>query len=97
MGKREFETLEIGYVFNQKYWGKGYAKESCMALIDHAFANGIYRIYGECDPCNENSWRLLESLGFKREAHFQQNVYFRKDSQGNPIWKDTFVYSLIKR
>ena len=20
-----------------------------------------------------------------------QNVYFRKDDQGNPIWKDTFV------
>ena len=26
-----------------------------------------------------------------------QNVYFRKDDQGIPIWKDTFVYSLLKR
>ena len=33
MGKRDFEALEIGYVFNQNYWGNGYAAESCKALI----------------------------------------------------------------
>lgn len=41
--------------------------------------------------------KLLESLGFIREAHFKQNVYFWKDANSNPIWKDTFVYSLLKR
>ena len=25
------------------------------------------------------------------------NVYFWKDDNGNPIWKDTFVYSLLKK
>ena len=33
LGKRDFESLEIGYVFNKQYWGQGYAKESCDALI----------------------------------------------------------------
>ena len=28
LGKRDFEALEIGYVFHKEYWGKGYAKES---------------------------------------------------------------------
>lgn len=96
LGKREFETLELGYVFNKNYWGKGYARESCNALIEKAFAEGIHRIYAECDPENPNSWRLLESLGFAKEAYFKQNVYFWKDQQGNPIWKDTFVYALLK-
>ena len=96
LGKREFETLELGYVFNKEYWGRGYAKESCSALIDQAFSKGIHRIYAECDPCNPNSLRLLESLGFVRDAHFLKNVYFWKDEQGEPIWKDTFVYSLLK-
>lgn len=45
LGKRDFETLEIGFVFNKDYWGKGYAKESCSKLIEQAFANGIHRIY----------------------------------------------------
>lgn len=95
LGKREFDTLEIGYVFNRQYWGQGYAKESCNALIKKVFSEGIHRIFAECDPCNTDSWRLLESLGFAREAHFHQNVYFWKDDKDNPIWKDTFVYSLL--
>ncbi|RAZ95377.1 N-acetyltransferase, partial [Klebsiella oxytoca] len=55
MGKRDFEALEIGYVFNQNYWGNGYAAESCKALIQRAFSNGVHRIYAECDPNNKNS------------------------------------------
>lgn len=97
LGKREFESLEIGYVFNKQYWGQGYARESCDALIKKAFSEGIHRIFAECDPCNSASWRLLESLGFVREAHFQQNVFFWKDDNGNPIWKDTFVYSILNK
>lgn len=95
LGKRDFEALEIGYVFNRNYWGKGYAVESCKALIQQAFSNGIHRIYAECDPLNENSWKLLESLGFRREAHFRKNVYFWKDENGKLIWKDTYIYAKL--
>lgn len=96
LGKRDFESLEIGYVFNRNYWGKGYAKESCEALIRKAFSEGTHRIFAECDPQNPNSWRLLESMGFGREAHFRQNVFFWKDDSGQPIWKDTYVYARLK-
>ena len=95
MGKREFEALEIGYVFNRNYWGHGYAAESCRALIQQAFSNGIHRIYAECDPCNKSSWKLLEALGFQREAHLRKNVYFWKDENDIPIWKDTYIYAKL--
>lgn len=95
LGKREFETLEIGYVFNQNYWNQGYAKESCKALIEQAFSKGIHRIYAECDPQNESSWKLLEKLGFCKEGHLKKNVYFWKDQQDRPIWKDTYIYSKL--
>lgn len=95
MGKRDFEALEIGYVFNRNYWGNGYAAESCKALIEHAFSEGIHRIYAECDPDNKSSWKLLETLGFRREAHLRQNVYFWKDENDKPIWKDTYVYAKL--
>ncbi len=49
----------------------------------------------ECDPENTNSWRLLEALGFTREAFLRQNVYFWKDENENPIWKDTYIYGLL--
>lgn len=29
LGKRDFDTLEMGYVLNRAYWGRGYAAESC--------------------------------------------------------------------
>lgn len=95
LGKREFEAIEIGYVFNRKYWGKGYAKEACRAVIANAFKNGTHRIFAECDPDNVNSWKLLEALGFDREAHLRQNVYFWKDENGLPIWKDTYIYAKL--
>lgn len=76
MGKREFDVLEIGSVFNKNCWGNGYAAESGEALTRQAFSNEIHRIYGECDPEDVRSWKLLEALGFHREAYLLQNVYF---------------------
>ena len=95
LGKREFNSLELGYVFNRSFWGQGYAKESCEAVIRKAFSEGIHWIYAECDPENPNSWKLLERLGFTREAHLRQNVSFWTDAQGKPIWKDTFIYGFL--
>lgn len=95
-GIREFESREIGYVFNKKFWGQGFAKEAAKAVIDAGFMSGVHRVFAECDPENESSWRLLEALGFVREGHFKQNVYFWKDENGQPLWKDTFVYSKLR-
>ncbi len=95
MGRRDFEALEIGYVFNRNYWGHGYAAEGCKVLIQQAFSNGVHRIYAECDPNNKRSWKLLEALGFQREAHFRKNVYFWKDETEKAIWKDTYVYAKL--
>ena len=97
LGKRDFDALEIGYVFHREYWGKGYAKESCKALISKAFADGVHRIFAECDPQNLSSWRLLEVLGFEREAFLKQNVYFWKDAENKPIWKDTYIYAKLNQ
>jgi len=96
LGKRDFDSLELGYVFNKTYWGKGYAYESASALVELAFSQGIHRIYAECDPINTASWKLLEKLGFQKEAFFRKNIFFWKDENGLPIWKDTYVYAKLK-
>lgn len=95
LGKRDHNALEIGYVFNRKYRGMGYAKEGCEAVIKRAFEDGVHRIFAECDPQNTSSWRLLEALGFDREAHLKKNVYFWTDEMGEPIWKDTYIYGKL--
>lgn len=94
-GKRDFNSREVGYIINKNFQRKGYASEALLAVIQKVFENGIHRVYAECDPRNECSWKLLEKVGLNREAHFKQNIFFHKDENGNPVWKDTFVYALI--
>ena len=96
-GKRDFEAREIGYIVNKDYQRKGYAREAVAAVLKDAFAAGVHRVFAECAPKNECSWKLLENMGFDREAFFKQNVYFKKDENGNPIWLDTYVYSMLNR
>lgn len=95
--KQEFKTWEIGYVFNRSYQGRGYATEAANAVIAYGFnTRGARRIVAMCNPLNTASWRLLERLGMRREGHLKQNIYFKKDEKGNPIWSDTYEYAILK-
>ena len=94
--KQDFDTWELGYVFNQNYQGMGYATEASGFLIDDVFKNhNARRITAMCNPLNTQSWKLLERLGFRREGHLIQNIYFKKDENGNPIWSDTYEYAIL--
>ncbi len=95
--KEEFETYELGYVFNKAYWSKGYAYESVHALLAYAFdEKNVRRVTALCNPLNTRSWRLLERLGMRREGTLLQNIWFKTDEKGNPIWCDTYEYGLLQ-
>src|SRR5690349_21510114 len=80
LSKQEFDTWELGYVFNANYQGKGYATEAARALVDYVFKQkNAHRIIAMCNPLNESSWKLLERLGMRREGYLLQNIYFKKD------------------
>lgn len=96
LSKCEFDTWELGYVFNSAYHGKGYATEAARFLIDDVFRNqGARRVVAMCNPLNQSSWKLLERLKFRREGHLIQNIYFKKHACGNPIWQDTYEYAIL--
>ena len=60
---------EIGYALARPYWRKGLARDALTALLEFAFNNlDLHRIEADVDPRNENSIRLLERLGFRREG-----------------------------
>ena len=94
-GNRDFAAREIGYIVNKRYQQKGYAAEALSAVIAQAFREGAHRIYAECDPRNVPSWKLLEKVCLRREAHFKQNIWFSRDENDTPIWKDTLVYAIL--
>lgn len=96
--EQDFDTWEIGYVFNLKYSGNGYATESCRAIMNYAFKElNARRVVAMCDPKNESSWRLLERLNMRREGHLKENIYFFKDENNSPIWKDTYEYGILEK
>jgi RimJ/RimL family protein N-acetyltransferase len=82
---------EIGYSLNPEFHGHGYATEAAGAVLELGFGRlGLHRIVAECDPRNVPSWRLMERLGMRREAHFRQNEIFKGE------WGDLFVYALLE-
>jgi RimJ/RimL family protein N-acetyltransferase len=38
----------------------------------------------------------MEKIGMHREGHFRQNIFFRRDEQGRPLWTDTYEYAILK-
>ena len=65
---------EIGYIVCADRQGEGIAKECTTALIHHLFtADTARKLTAEVDTRNTASVRLLEALGFTREAHFREH------------------------
>ena len=92
----ELETYELGYIFDPAYQRHGYATEAARALVDDALAGmGVRRVIAQCSPANTASWRVLEKIGFVREGHLRQNIFFRRGGDGRPIWQDTFEYGRL--
>lgn len=95
--KGDFDTWELGFVFNSAYQGMGYAYESAKALLNYVFEHkNARRIVAMCNPLNERSWHLLEHLGLRRESLLIKNIFFKRDDNGEPIWSDTYEYAILK-
>jgi aminoglycoside 6'-N-acetyltransferase len=68
----------VGYSLARPFWHQGFAFEAVGCLLKYLFEErGLHRVIAECDVENVASWKLLEKLGFRREAHLVENVYFK--------------------
>jgi RimJ/RimL family protein N-acetyltransferase len=88
----ESKQAELGYIFHPDFHGKGYATEACEAVLEMAFElYDLHRVYAECDVLNPPSFKLMERLGMRREAHFLENMWFKGQ------WSDSYVYAILQR
>ncbi len=89
--KREFyQRCELGYKFDQRYWGRGYARESISKCIQVAFEElRLHRMEAYVLPKNTESRRLLKSLGFELEGIKKQSVKL------HGVWQDHELYALL--
>jgi RimJ/RimL family protein N-acetyltransferase len=82
---------QIGYSVARPFWSCGYATEAVTELVDFAFRSfSLQRISASADPRNKASCRVLEKAGFRKEAHFRQNIWFKGS------WADDVTYAILR-
>jgi ribosomal-protein-alanine N-acetyltransferase len=83
---------ELGITISHLHQQQGYAKETMQGLINFLFSiKGIHRIVETVDAENIASLRLMESLGFRKEAHFIENVFFKGK------WGSEYQFAMLRR
>ncbi len=83
---------ELGWIFHPEHQGRGYASEASARLLALAFTEAdLHRVYARCDAGNTGSWRLMERLGMRREAHFREHALFKGG------WDEEFYYAILRR
>jgi RimJ/RimL family protein N-acetyltransferase len=77
---------ELGYRLRRDVWGRGYATEGSVALIDKAFAElGAVRVYATTMAVNTASRRVMEKAGmrFVRTFDAEWPVRIPGDEEGD--------------
>jgi len=87
----EDQQGEIGFTFNPEFSGRGFATKTVHAVLGYGFTRlSLHRIMAAVDVLNEPSWRLMERIGMRREAHFVH------DNLMDGEWIDDYVYAMLK-
>jgi RimJ/RimL family protein N-acetyltransferase len=90
LASRAHHQCEIGYVFDPRFRGLGYATEATARMVDVAFEQlGAHRVAGRLDARNASSERVLERLGMRREALLVENEFVKGE------WTDEVVYAML--
>ena len=82
---------EIGWVFNPKYYNRGYASEAAYSILKYGFETmKLHRIIATCQPENIPSYRIMEKIGMRREGFFKKCI-----PHGNEWW-DEYYYAILQ-
>jgi RimJ/RimL family protein N-acetyltransferase len=81
---------EVGITLAPEHQGQGYAAEALSCLLDYTFFSlDKHRVIAITDAANRPAAALLLRVGFRREGHFLQNVWFKGK------WGDEYQYALL--
>ena len=90
IGVRKSRQGTIGWLLARRYQGRGLATEAARAVMTFGFARlGLHRIWAHTGKDNVRSWRLMERLGMRREAHFRESHLVDGE------WRDEFIYAML--
>ena len=87
---KENKQLEIGCTIDKHYQNQKFALEALEAIIQYFFTQKRkQKITASIDPRNTASIRLMEHLGFLKEAYFEKSIFLRGE------WLDDVIYNIL--
>ena len=70
------DRAELGYWMGKPFWGQGFMSEAAYAAATWAFETlGLHKVTIGCIEGNVASQRIIEKLGFRFLATFEQDVW----------------------
>lgn len=91
LDKKDYRIAEVGITISHNQQQNGFAKEVILAILDYLFAvRNIHRIVETVDAENIASIKLMESIGFRKEGHFVENIFFKGK------WGSEIQYAMLK-
>ena len=93
IGVRFFDKgrqAELGVTLAVEAQGRGFAREAVARIVGLLFEEyGKHRLIATADTSNDRVHKLLEQIGFRREAAYRQNIFFKGR------WGDEYGYALL--
>ncbi len=85
-------TADVGYISHPNWRGRGFVNEALTGLINYLFTEEkVHRVIADIDIRNLDSIKVVERLGFRREATFIENDFLKGE------WCSMHLYALLSR
>lgn len=89
------DPAELAWELHRNYWKKGYGTEIGQTLLKLGFEKiGLRRIIAVCNTLNRGSYRIMEKIGMRREAHYVRS--YRGNSALHHQCCDKYQYAILR-
>lgn len=89
------DPAELAWELHRDYWRQGYGTEIGRTLLRLGFETlGLRRIIADCNSLNRGSYRIMERIGMRREAHYVK--YYRGNRSLGYAWCDKYLYAILR-
>ena len=86
------QQVEIGITLDPRYQNRGLACEALRGVLGYVFDTlNMQRVSATTDAENTAAQKLFGRLGFRQEAHFVENIWFKG------AWGSEYVFAMLQR
>ena len=86
------QQVELGITLDPRYQNRGFASEALEGVLSYVFGRlNMHRVSATTDVENKAAQNLFQRLGFRREAHFSEHVWFKG------AWCSECVFAMLQR